>query len=207
MRPAGFADERIMSLRWRLGVLHHLVDDPARALDEFDESLALRCELHGRGTGGGSASLAGRALRLRDHEHAAAYYGEVLEALAALEPLPAILRCMLDLTDCIQAMRGPEAADPLVQRAVALTSSMNGRRANSTELARARVALGRRLVDLERFETAEVQLLSSYRVLRLQRGDQCPYTRAAMRGMVRLYLAWGRPQEAAVYAARLGKAM
>ena len=45
LRPAGFADERVAGLHWNLGGIHHHRGDDGRALDEYDESLALRCEI------------------------------------------------------------------------------------------------------------------------------------------------------------------
>ncbi len=58
---------------------------------------------------------------------------------------------------------------------------------------------GRSLQDAERFPDAEVQLLACYNELKAAVGDAHPYTRMTAEQLVKLYEAWGKPDQAAMY--------
>jgi non-specific serine/threonine protein kinase/serine/threonine-protein kinase len=59
--------------------------------------------------------------------------------------------------------------------------------------------LGQCLTALGRFEESERLLTGSYRILQAARGERYATTQAAVNGLVSLYAAWGRPDEAARY--------
>ncbi len=203
LRPSGVADERVIRLRWSLGQIHHLRGKYGRELDEYDKALAMRCEMLDRSTSQQTAWLAAQALHLRDHAHDAEFYGDVFAALATVEPVNLIIHRMADVAASLQAMRGQRAANSLIDRAVEIASRADGGGEMSIPVARARNTLGARLIELDRLDEAEYQLLSSYSVLRHVRGDACPWTREAAVNLIKLYEALDRPDEAQVYSARL----
>jgi tetratricopeptide (TPR) repeat protein len=59
--------------------------------------------------------------------------------------------------------------------------------------------LGSCLKGEGRFEEAEPLLLKGYEILRAKRGDGREETREAAGGLVALYDAWGKPDQAASY--------
>jgi len=205
LRPAGIADERVAGLHWKLGGIHHHRGDEGRSLDEYDESLALRCEILARRASGHESSLRIHALRLRDHEHDADFYGDVFAVLDAVMPIREIMPWAVAVAVALEATQGRRAVDTLVRRIVALVNDLDraGGRETSTEVARARSYLGARLIGLKRYEVAEDQLHEAYAVLRRVRGESCPYTRGALVNLVRLYEAWDNPAAVEAYRARL----
>ena len=60
---------------------------------------------------------------------------------------------------------------------------------------------GEALVQLKRFDEAELPLLESYAAFQASVGDAHPSTRRAAKRLFDLYQAWGRPEQAAMYAA------
>jgi tetratricopeptide (TPR) repeat protein len=60
--------------------------------------------------------------------------------------------------------------------------------------------LGSCLATLRQYERAEPLLIESYPVIRAARGDADSRTREALARIVELYTAWGKPEQAAVYA-------
>jgi tetratricopeptide (TPR) repeat protein len=207
LRPAGFADERVCGLHWNLGGIHHHRGEDGRALDEYDESLALRCEILARRASGYESTLKVHALRLRDHEHDAEFYGDVFAVLDAVAPIRQIVPWTVNVAAALETTQGRDAADTLLRRVVSLMNDqgLNGGRETSTDIARARSYLGARLVGLKHYETAEDQLHEAYEVLRRVRGESCPYTRNALVHLIRLYDAWDNPAASAAYRERLRK--
>jgi serine/threonine protein kinase len=65
---------------------------------------------------------------------------------------------------------------------------------------------GECLIRLGRYAQAELPLLSSYEGLRSSYGPEHPQTLEAMRRLVQLYDAWGRPAQSAEWTAQLYKA-
>ena len=118
-------------------------------------------------------------------------------------PANAILNRMADVAASLQAMRGRREASSLVDRAIEIAAQVDGGGELSVPVARARNTLGGRLIELDRLDEAEYQLLSSYSVLRHVRGDRCPWTREVLVHLIKLYEAVGRPDQAQVYSARL----
>ena len=94
-----------------------------------------------------------------------------------------------------------EAAGDLLRQALATLSQTQSE--GSFAIAETRRLLGTYLVARQRFGEAEIELLASYRVLRQVRGEHAPATRDALRQMIALYEAWGRPSAAEGYRAAL----
>jgi serine/threonine-protein kinase len=90
------------------------------------------------------------------------------------------------------------AAIELAQRALAFPEDRLP--ADSPTRARNNSVLGASLTAQGKYAQAEAPLLDAYRALSAQRpGD--PETRTALRRIVRLYQAWGKPEKAAYYSA------
>ncbi|MEM9594662.1 MAG: serine/threonine-protein kinase [Acidobacteriota bacterium] len=95
-------------------------------------------------------------------------------------------------------------AEPLLRSAWAIqqkTLPPRHRRILSTE-----VTLGECLTGLGRFEEAEALLRKSLEGLEEVRGAENAVTLAAVRALGRLYVAWGKPETAAPFQARLAQA-
>ena len=69
--------------------------------------------------------------------------------------------------------------------------------------ARANGILAACLTHRSRYREAEALLLASYPLLRDQKGEGSPQSRQILLYLESLYLDWGRPEEAALYRARL----
>jgi hypothetical protein len=63
--------------------------------------------------------------------------------------------------------------------------------------------LGRVLVRMKRFPEAERELLRAHRELQAASGDDNRDTQAAVRRLVELYEAWGRPAPLAIWKERV----
>jgi hypothetical protein len=64
-------------------------------------------------------------------------------------------------------------------------------------------AYGKCLARLEQYEDAEAALLESHRGLQPVYGAADEYTRDVVQGLVDLYDAWGKPEQAAAWRAKL----
>ncbi len=71
----------------------------------------------------------------------------------------------------------------------------------SWEIAEGESLLGELLTQQGRYAEAEPLLKSSYEVIRKIRGEQAIYTRLARARLVKLYVDWGKPEEAAKVSA------
>jgi hypothetical protein len=89
-------------------------------------------------------------------------------------------------------------AEPLLREALAIRLAKLDQ--ESDDVAPAREALGSCLVALKHFGEAEPLLLASYSALKKQRGEDHEFTRRSREGLVKLYRAWGRPEQAMAYA-------
>jgi tetratricopeptide (TPR) repeat protein len=63
--------------------------------------------------------------------------------------------------------------------------------------------LGSCLTGERRFDEAEPLLLAGYETLRTKRGDEREETLSAASGLEALYAAWGKPEKAAAWRAKL----
>jgi serine/threonine protein kinase/tetratricopeptide (TPR) repeat protein len=95
-----------------------------------------------------------------------------------------------------------QEAEPILARAVTLAAARLGEQ--SQDLAKARVKYGDCLLELKRYAPAEAQALAALPVLRASLGDRHEWTQRAVRLLVDVYEAWGRPIEASRYRALLG---
>jgi serine/threonine-protein kinase len=97
----------------------------------------------------------------------------------------------------------PESAEPLLREALAIREAAYPD--SHWQIAEARLLLGASLAAQERRAEAEPLLIAALTALEERRGASDPYAREALGQLVRLYAAWGRPEEAEVYRARLAE--
>jgi serine/threonine protein kinase/Flp pilus assembly protein TadD len=93
------------------------------------------------------------------------------------------------------------AAEPLFRQALAIRRAKlpeNHWRTGSTE-----AGLGSCLAALQRYDEAEPLLLAGHDKLKTAFGDSHARTRAAVQNLAQLYEAWGKPDQAAEWRARL----
>ncbi len=69
------------------------------------------------------------------------------------------------------------------------------------EIADAESLLGAYLLRRGRYREAEPYLIGSYPTIKEVRGEQAIYTRLALKRILELYEAWGKPEELAPYRA------
>jgi serine/threonine protein kinase/tetratricopeptide (TPR) repeat protein len=93
----------------------------------------------------------------------------------------------------------PVSGEPLLREAVDVRAA--GFATDDWRTAEARSLLGACLAAQQRFAEAEPLLVESYPILERKRGKAYRRTRQALERIVRLYEAWGRPQDAARYRA------
>jgi len=91
----------------------------------------------------------------------------------------------------------PEQGAQLLQQAIPVLEQAHG--PESANQAIARSLLGYCLTDVAEFEQAEDQLLRALPVLETRLGADHRRTQDARDRLARLYVAWGRPDKAAVY--------
>lgn len=93
-------------------------------------------------------------------------------------------------------------AEPILRRAIALCAEIKLPPAEAWRASRLESTLAECLITLKQFEEAERLGVASYESLRAARGDAFLDTRAALRRVVWLYEAWGRPEKAAEWRAK-----
>ncbi len=146
-------------------------------------------------------NLAELLLRRREYDEAESDFRSALaiwrEALGADHPTTAYA---LDGLGRLLAARG-RCADAEAPLREGLDIRVAKLEKGSTLIAGTRLALGRCLTELRRYDEAEPLLLASYPVIREARGDEAEFTRRARQALVDLYTAWGRPAEARRYRA------
>ncbi len=106
-----------------------------------------------------------------------------------------------NLAAVLLAQGETEAAGGLLEEALAVLRRPP--HAGSWSLADAESLFGVYLARKGRHEQAETRLIAGYRAIRELRGDASADTRSALSRVVDLYTAWGRPEKAAEYRARL----
>jgi tetratricopeptide (TPR) repeat protein/predicted Ser/Thr protein kinase len=92
-------------------------------------------------------------------------------------------------------------AEPLLREAIAIREKRLPPR--SWKTAKTRSILGAALAGLGRFEEAEPLVLSGYGVITRDRGPQHRRTHEALQRIIFLYEAWGKPDKADEYRAKL----
>ncbi len=91
------------------------------------------------------------------------------------------------------------AGEELLDRALATLRQV--KRSGDWEIADAESLLGAYLLRRGRYQEAEPYLIASYPTIKEIRGEQAIYTRVALRRILELYEAWGKPEKLASYRA------
>lgn len=107
---------------------------------------------------------------------------------------------LVDYGKVLLARRELADAEAVLRTAVDLRRSQYGD--SSMFVADPAASLGRCLLEAGRLVEAEELLLASYRVLVAELGPDFKETRAARQSLADLYTAWGKPQQAGIYADR-----
>jgi serine/threonine-protein kinase len=92
-----------------------------------------------------------------------------------------------------------ETAEPMLREA--LTIRRKKLDPGAWEIADSESALGGCLVTLGRFAEAESLLIQGYQTLEASRGHEDHLTQTAIQHLIKLYRAWGKPEQAARYEA------
>ena len=100
-------------------------------------------------------------------------------------------------------VRQGRAADALHLAQQALTSLLASSPGHKFRLASTDSVIGECLMKQGRFAEVEPRLVASYETLVAERGERSTYTREALRRVIELYDAWGLPDRAAEYRAKL----
>ena len=103
----------------------------------------------------------------------------------------------------LRASDRPEAALQMAADANEVLTQTYGEEHWRTAWARSRQ--GAALADLFRFAEAEPLLVDAYETLRSSGGARPVHVRTTLESVASLYLAWGRPEDAASYQALLEK--
>ncbi len=139
--------------------------------------------------------------RLADWETAESLYRQVLSSyrgmFGAIHPriadaLAGLCEVLLDTKRPLEALSAAKESYDIRRQAL---------HPDHWHIAYSRMLVGRCLVALREFQQAEDLLLQSYPVLAQKRGAQHHSTCTALQALVKLYQEWGKPQQAAKYAA------
>jgi eukaryotic-like serine/threonine-protein kinase len=117
---------------------------------------------------------------------------------------PTVAVSLLNLADMLCLERKPAEAEPIAREALAIFRKALP--AGHMYTAEAESVLGGCLALSQHYGEAEPLLLGSYPLLKAKTGDRSPETRKALQRIVRLYEAWGKPDQAASYRTELGAA-
>ncbi|UCE60063.1 MAG: tetratricopeptide repeat protein [Phycisphaerales bacterium] len=99
--------------------------------------------------------------------------------------------------------RQARQAETLLRECVETFKRLHVPEQETWRVAEAESILGACLVELQRFDEAEVRLLEGYTAIHDRGGKQFAATHAALKRIVALYEAWGKPDEAAKWQAEL----
>ncbi len=177
-----------------LGLVYRSKRDSARARRYFEQSVAVYEAALGHDHVDVATPLRNLAEILKQvgpREEAVPLYQRVIKIREqSFGPNHSLLASPLgSLGELELDLGNPRVAEPLLRRALALGRDHEPHRV--PEVVRPRIALGRCLTALGRFPEAEELLLAT-----TQETDVI-YRRQAYRGLIALYQAWGRPQDAA----------
>ena len=139
--------------------------------------------------------------RLTDWETAESLYRQVLSSLRGMFGAihPRIADALAGLCEVLLETKRPREALSAAKESYDIRRQ--ALHADHWHIAYSRMLVGRCLVALREFQQAEDLLLQSYPVLAQKRGAQHRSTRTALQALVKLYQEWGKPQQAAKYAA------
>ncbi|MFQ5528001.1 MAG: tetratricopeptide repeat protein [Thermoanaerobaculia bacterium] len=192
----------------RLSLLAGIVGDRGALPEAADLSgKALAILVTGLGPNHPSTAIAtgNHAVRLRrsgDLEAAEAEYRLATERCRAAfgNDHPTTAKAIGNFAVFLNGQGRYESAELLLREALGIQTAMLGE--DHSDVTIARLRLGISLRELQRFDEAEKMLLSALDVL--EGGSGTPFLlQAAWRHLARLYDAMGRPDDAAIYKARL----
>ena len=178
-------------------------DDPAAATPMLREALAIRRIVLGDDHPDVISSLNNLALlltRLGDYEAAEPLAREALdrwrESLGAQHPR--VAAALSNLAELLRNQGDDEAAEPLYREALAMRRTLMGEHA---DVAANLTDLGALLTDKGEYAAAEAYLREALAMQRRLYGETHSQTQGAVTGLVELYEAWDRPDQAAEYRA------
>lgn len=150
-----------------------------------------------------SAALGNLALTLRDLDQLDSAEGLARRALEIREKLlrpdhPSVATGMVALGSILTEQGLTGEAEPLLRKANSILAGALDK--GHWSIAIAQGELGNCLAVEQRFEEAEGLLLESLKTLQLRRGKNNEHTRRVRQQLQSMYEAWGKPQQAALYA-------
>lgn len=188
-----------------LGSILQDLGDLAGAEAYYRETLEMRRKLYGERDPRVAVSLSnlGTVRQLRgDAAEAERHFREALsiadEKLAKDHRSRAIY--LRNLASALVALEKPAEGEPLALEALRIFRADNP---NSWRVPDADSVLGSCLAAQGRFEEAEPLLTGSYLALSKEEGDGAQKVPEALQRLIDLYTAWGKPEKAAAYRARL----
>ena len=190
---------------YSLGVLQFNHGDYESAQALLNTALKLRKELSGpRHTGVGQIlnSLGQVAHASGDLGASVAYYEEALDLRRELlgDDHISVASTQKRMADVLLDRGEVESAKALIEQA--LTTLRSTVPAENIAIIDAERVLGRILLVQGSYGEAEAYLVPSYQRLAEVRGGASPATQSALRSLIALYEAWGRPAAAAEYRAK-----
>ncbi len=99
----------------------------------------------------------------------------------------------------------PRQAEPLLREALDRAARVRRWGDNGYRVARTRAVLGECLLQMERYDDAQNELLAAVERLEQQPGPRHRGVRPVIESLVTLYQAWGKPEEAAQWRAELSE--
>ncbi len=111
---------------------------------------------------------------------------------------------MVKLASALQDMSKLDQAEPLYRQAIETARRVLP--ADDRSIPQYQIAYGACLTKLERYEEAQEHLLAGYEGLKKAQGKEHKQTRKALQRLVELYEAWGKPEQAAEWRAKLPEA-
>jgi serine/threonine-protein kinase len=168
------------------------------------ESLAIRRKALGSEHPDVAVSLNNLAVlsyRKGDYESAESRHREALRLMKKLlgAEHPDIAVALYNLARAIQARGAPRRAEPVYLEALAMARKLLGPR--HVVLGAALSSYGSCLTDMKRYREAEEKLIEAHGMLKALLGEGHERTKQTAARLLRLYEAWGRPDEAAKYGA------
>jgi len=194
----------VNNLAWLL----YAKGDSAAAEPLFREALALHRKLLGEDHPLVALSLNNLATLLYTEGDSAAAEPLFREALAMRRKLlgnnhPDVAASLIGLGRLLTERGDPQAAKPLLHEGLEIRRQTLP--ADHWLTANAESVLGDCLAALRRYNEAEPLLVKSYSILKAKRGEEDKSTQQALNRIINLYQAWGKPDKAAPYRARLSE--
>ncbi len=189
-----------------LGGLHMDKGDPVSAEPFFRQALEIYQAMNGDAHPSTANALNNLGLSLRRQqrfEDAQPLLQEALNQRRRVYPAghPAISKSLLELGELFRQTGKLEEAEGMIRESLQIR--LNSLPSGHWLIAEAKSVLGGCLASRGRFSEAEPFLVESYPVISAARGEHNSRTRDALDRIIHFYLAWGDPQKAATWQARL----